>query len=1270
MSRTPRTCLWHVVCLAFLTSSVVALTRAGGAEAGALPWRSIAGGRYVPLAVPTSTREGFALLSPTETGVRFTNTLADATVATNRLLEIGSGVALGDVDGDGRCDMYFCRLEGDNALYRNLGGWRFEDATLGAGVACPGQFSTGCAFADLDGDGDLDLLVNSLGGGTRAFFNDGTGRFREATDAGLRRTGGATSLALADVDGDGDLDLYVANYRATTMYDRPPDLQMQTRRLPDGSMIVEPRERLLTLSRPDGGIQLVEKGEPDVLYLNRGGGQFIAVPWTVGVFLDEDGRALPAPPTDWGLAAMFRDLNGDGLPDLYVCNDFVYWPDRIWFNQAGKRFQAAPRHAFRSLSLSSMAVDVADLNRDGFDDVFVAEMLSPRREHRAWQRPDQLQGVVNWPIHDPDFRPEVPRNTLHLARGDGTFAEIAQLAGVAATDWTWSVACLDVDLDGWEDLLAATGSHHDVQDADRLARLADYGQWKTPEDRLAYLQHLPHRRTPCVALRNRRNLTFEDASARWNFNHVGLANALALADLDLDGDLDVVINCLNEPARLYRNDTAAPRLAVRLQGRSPNTRGIGARLHVLGGPVPQSQELIAGGRYLSSDDTLRVFAAGDAPELTVEVTWRSGQRSRLSGLKPDHLYEIIEPPSPTPHASSLAAQTSPLASPRTPLFTDESARLKHVHVDTAFDDFARQPLLPHKLSTLGPGVSWADLDGDGDDDLAIAGGKAGRPVLFRNDGHGQFAEWTEAPLPKATTRDQTAVLAWRPSPGGLRLLIGESNWEDADPTAPPFRVFALEHRNEPQAPAARADYQAPSTSGGNATGPLALADVDGDGDLDLFVGGRAVPGRFPEPAASQLWLDANGAWARGQSFPALGLVSGAVFTDVDDDGDPDLALACEWGPVRLFRNRAGTFEEWQPAVLWPASDAGATSPPPPHAASLAALTGWWTGIAAGDFDGDGRLDLVATNWGRNWRTDQPPGVAAPVHLVYGEFTADGIVHTLLASHDPFLAALTPWREWKAVRAAIPSVVERAPDHHAFGRSDVRSLLGERWHAAQELVATTFDSMLFLNRGDRFEARPLPVEAQFAPAFGLSVADFDGDGHEDLFLAQNFFGVDAETSRQDAGTGLVLLGDGRGGFRALRPTEAGFALYGEQRASAVADFDADGRADLVVTEHGRPARLLRNTGGRAGVRVKLIGPPLNPDAIGAVVRLDFGARVGPARELHAGSGYWAQDSATLTLAAPQAPTALRVRWPQGETQEWPWPADASAVEVSRDGIRPR
>jgi hypothetical protein len=391
---------------------------------------------------------------------------------------------------------------------------------------------------------------------------------------------------------------------------------------------------------------------------------------------------------------------------------------------------------------------------------------------------------------------------------------------------------------------------------------------------------------------------------------------------------------------------------------------------------------------------------------------------------------------------------------------------------------------------------------------------------------------------------------------------------------------------------------------------------------------------------------------------------------VDDDGDPDLALACEWGPVRLFRNRAGTFEEWQPAVLWPASDAGATSPPPPHAASLAALTGWWTGIAAGDFDGDGRLDLVATNWGRNWRTDQPPGVAAPVHLVYGEFTADGIVHTLLASHDPFLAALTPWREWKAVRAAIPSVVERAPDHHAFGRSDVRSLLGERWHAAQELVATTFDSMLFLNRGDRFEARPLPVEAQFAPAFGLSVADFDGDGHEDLFLAQNFFGVDAETSRQDAGTGLVLLGDGRGGFRALRPTEAGFALYGEQRASAVADFDADGRADLVVTEHGRPARLLRNTGGRAGVRVKLIGPPHNPDAIGAVVRLDFGARVGPARELHAGSGYWAQDSATLTLAAPQAPTALRVRWPQGETQEWPWPADASAVEVSRDGIRPR
>ena len=1221
-------CLWIRLALAFISTGSM---RTHGISN--LVWEANANFRRAALTVPAVGRPGFTLLQPSVTGIAFGNRLSDAAVATNRLYEIGSGVALGDVDGDGWVDIYFCGMESNNALYRNLGDWRFEDITVRARVACPGQFSTGCVLADLDGDGDLDLLVNSLGGGTRQFVNDGKGRFTEKTDSGLARRLGATSMALADVNGDGDLDLYVTNYRTDTLHDHPPGFRMLTRQLPGGATVVEPVERFATILTHDN-ITAVEKGEPDIFYLNRTNG-FAAVPWKGGVFLNEDGDALTEPPTDWGLSVIFRDFNGDGLPDLYVCNDYVYWPDRIWLNQNGKRFQALPRKAIRSASLASMPVDIADINRDGFDDILVADMLSPRREVRAWQRPDTLEGKVQWPISDPNFRPEVTRNTLQLARGDGTFAEIAQLAGTFATDWTWGVAFLDVDLDGWEDLIFSTGSNHDLQDADLVGMISRTEGWKTVRARLKNQAKLPRLELPGVALRNRHDLTFEDVSTLWGFDVRGVAQGLALADLDNDGDLDVVINCLNSPARVLRNNSPAARIAIRLKGSGANTRGIGGKIKVLGGPVTQTQEMIAGGRYLSSDDPMRVFAAGTNRWLDLSIAWRSGKRTEIKGAEANYVYEIDESTSP--------ALAPPVTAPVTPLFEDVSSRLKHVHVDVAFEDFARQPLLPRKLSTLGPGLAWSDVDGDGFDDLLIGGGKGGRIAVFQNNRKGGFNEWMEAPVPKANPRDQTGLLVRHDLNGIARLLIGESNWEDRDTNSRLFREISLQIGNS--APEANA-----LATGHSSTGPLAMADVDGDGELDLFVGGRVVAGRYPEPANSVLLGSEGGRFRIMQKFPDLGLVSGAVFFDFDGDGDPDLALASEWDSIRVFRNDRGKLIEITKSL------------------GLAPLKGWWNGLAAGDFDGDGRLDLVASNWGRNWRIDQPPTVEIPVQLFFGDFEENDVIQTLMASRDPWLSQTTPWRERKVVAAAMPTIAERFPDHHAFGRASVRELLGTKADSARELRANAPDSMVFLNRGDHFEARPLPIEAQFAPAFGVSVADFDGDGNDDVFLAQNFFGVDAETSRHDAGIGLILLGDGRGDFRALGPREMGFAIYGEQRGSAVADFDGDGRPDLAVAQQSGPTKLLRNARGTPGVRVKLRGPRKNPTGIGAMIRLKFGERWGPARGIQAGSGYWSQDSAAVILATPEPPTALEVRWPGGQVREWSWPAKAEAVEVSAEALQ--
>jgi hypothetical protein len=440
-----------------------------------------------------------------------------------------------------------------------------------------------------------------------------------------------------------------------------------------------------------------------------------------------------------------------------------------------------------------------------------------------------------------------------------------------------------------------------------------------------------------------------------------------------------------------------------------------------------------------------------------------------------------------------------------------------------------------------------------------------------------------------------------------------------------------------------------------------MADIDGDGKLDLFIGGRVVPARYPEPATSVLLHNNGSSFTVSQTFTNVGLVSAATFVDFDNDGQPDLVLACEWGSIQLFHNDHGRLS----ATNFPVSlDSSALHPP---SSTLNDLTGWWNGIAVGDFDGDGKLDFVASNWGRNWRTDQPPGVDLPVSVFYGEFADDGVVQTLLASSDTALGLVTPWRERSVVAAAIPSVALRIPDFHAYGRASVQQVLGEKASAARELQASVFDSMVFLNRGDHFEARPLPVRAQFAPAFGISVADFDGDGNEDIFLAQNFFGVDAETSRQDAGVGLVLLGDGHGGFRALGPLESGIAIYGEQRGCAVADFNADGRIDLAVAQQSGQTKLFQNVRAHPGVRVVLHGPSENPRAVGAVLRLKFGDRLGPARAVLLGSGYWSQDSTTVVLAAPVPPTAIQIRWPGRTDQVCPWPAGQRSIDVSFDSL---
>lgn len=1203
-------------------------------------WHSGKGFRWKDLSTnadtPAPSKMGFSLLDPASTGVLFTNRVEDWQAAFNRVLWNGSGLAIGDFDNDGLPDLFFCSLTERNVLYRNLGHWKFKDVTAESGVDLKGRFFRGATFADIDGDGALDLLITATGRGVTVLKNDGHGHFQDVSDsAGTRSRFGSTTVALADVDGNGTVDLYVANNRTDDIRDQGQVKLSMVK----GRPMIPPhyQERLTFLNG-----ELVEYGETDQLYLNDGHGHFSPVNWTGGQFLDEQGVVLKQPPLDWGLSAAFHDLNEDGAPDLYVCND--YWtPDRIWINDGRGHFRAMDLLALRNTPASSMGIDFADADGDGHVDMLVVDMLS--RDPVLRKRQLLAQNPAAGSQEGTFSRPQIMRNTFQHNRGDGTFEEIAYYSGLAASEWSWQPIFIDVDLDGAPDLLITSGHPRDVQDMDanRLInqRQRPYDQIQDPiERRKIFTSDLmensrlyPALNTPVLAFRNEGALRFRETTQDWGTQAPAVHHGIALADLDGDGDLDFVVNNLGTVAGVYRNESTQPRIQVRLIGKAPNTQAIGAlvRCRVEGLPL-QSHEITVGGKYQSGSDPTWCFATGNSGKpVTLDIQWRDGTHTVLSDAKPNRLYEVREEDS-----IRMSSRPGSAPVPHT-LFQNLSTVLEHTHREDSFDDFSVQTLLPRKLSEAGPGVTWIDRDRTESPDLMVGAGRGSSLARFRMRAQGS---WETIPLPEPNqsplSEDSTSLVSLGSSSKPSTLLVGLAGYEQ------PVASAVIGIGNDPIL------FQPPLTN----SGPIAVADINGDGRLEVFIAGGTVLGRYPLASPSRIYRKGVTAFEldpeNTRALEKVGRVEGAIWTDLDADGFPELVLACDWGPVRIFKNNAGRLieatQEW----------------------AMDGWTGLWKGIAAGDIDGDGRLDLVVANEGLN-----SPYAASEKHplLLYAcDYAARGIEDLIETEYDFQRDRVQPRRYLDDLAQAFPFLRERFPTYAAYSQCDVSDILKDLPPAPETKLyrSTTLETTLFLNRGNHFDRVPLPKEAQWSPAFGVNIADFDGNGTEDIFLSQNCSGLQSQMSPMNAGLGLLLLNQtSPGNAIQLRPVpsqESGIRSYGNQRGSAVADFDGDGRIDIAIGQNQGPTQLYRNQSAQPGLRIRLSGPPENPQGIGAVLQWQSASHSGPAHEIHGGSGYRSQDSSVCALSVREQGASLRVLWPGGKVSITPIPADAHSIEI--------